>query len=193
MSKFSDRRQMFVAVTGAQGVGKSTFCEKLHSLTADSIGEPVALLAGLGEQIRQQGIIVGTNANDEAVAAIYAAHMHRERTAPSGIVILDRCAVDAYAYVTALKQLPKAHQAMYHEASWLMSQRLSYVVNLKMTGIFEATKVDHETEDFRKTVARQIPIIIQEYDLFSDELYAAAEKSVHIAVEKIIQLWQRRF
>lgn len=184
---------MLVAITGAQGVGKSTFCEKLRSLTADAIGEPVVLLAGLGEQIRKQGITVGTNANDESVAAIYAAHLYRERTAPAGVVILDRCAVDASAYVRALKHLPEAHRTMYFETSWLMSQRLSYVVHLKMTGIFEAIKVDHETEDFRKTVAREIPDIIKEYDLLSDELYAADEESVHTAVKKIIQLWQRRF
>lgn len=191
MPKISDRRQIFVAVTGAQGVGKSTFCERLRSLIADSFGEPVVLLAGLGEQIRKQGLTVGANANDEAVAAIYAAHMSRERTAPNGIVILDRCAVDASAYIRALTHLPEAHRMMYHETSFLMSRRLSYVVHLAMTGIFEAIRVNHETEDFRKEVAREIPLIIQEYDLLGDELYAADEQSVQIAGEKIVELWQR--
>ncbi|MCA0338868.1 MAG: AAA family ATPase [Proteobacteria bacterium] len=182
---------MFVAVTGAQGVGKSTFCEKLRSLTAESISEPVVLLAGLGEQIRSQGLIVGTNANDEAVAAIYAAHLFRERTAPKGIVILDRCAVDASAYVRALTSLPEAHRKMYNEISWLMSRRLSYVVHLKMTGIFEPIKVHHETEDFRKAVAREIPLIIEEYNLHADELYAADEPSLNVAVKKIVEAFQQ--
>ncbi|MCO7727050.1 ATP-binding protein [Brucella intermedia] len=192
MSKDISRKQLFVAVTGAQGVGKSTFCERLRLEVENLIGEPVALLAGLGEQVRSQGIVVGSEATEAGVAAIYAAHMLRERNAPPGIVILDRCAVDAAAYVRGLPSIPWAHRALYHETSWLMSRRLSYVAHLTRTGIFAPTQVVHETEDFRSTIAQSIPGIIQEFGLFSDDLYAADQDAVPVAVSKIIQLWQTR-
>lgn len=190
MSNRIGSRQVLVAVTGAQGVGKSTFCEKLAAATAKAVNAPVTLLDGLGDQMRAQGLTVGSSATEEVVAAIFAAHMSRERQSPPGVVILDRCAVDASAYVNALENLSPSHKAMYQEVTLMMSKRLSYVVHLEMTGIFLPIKVNHETEAFRNAVARSLPGIIESFQLNSDSFYAADVGAVEMAANRVAKIWE---
>jgi predicted ATPase len=176
------RAVTFVGVTGAQGVGKSTFCTKLTAVLTGQTTENVALVDGLGAQIRALGYKVGIGADTQSVAAVFGAHMFRERTAPAGLVILDRCAIDALAYVRSLDVNTDIERMMYEEIARRMSERLALVVHLQMSATFADGHAAHESLILRHRIASAVPEIIREFAVPSISIDAADPESVNKVV-----------
>ncbi|WP_017958719.1 AAA family ATPase [Rhizobium leguminosarum] len=189
MTEIVAARKLFVGVTGAQGVGKSTFCTRLADELTRISAVQVTLLNGLGEDIRRKGITVGSAARADAVAAIYCAHLARARAASNGIFIFDRCAVDALAYVRVLKNTGQVYARLYEEISWLMATQLDYVIHLQKQGIFEPINVTHETKEFRDEIAVEIPKIISDFNLKAAHVYAAEPGAVSEATYVLAELF----
>lgn len=151
----SSQRPILVGVTGAQGVGKSTFCRNLvEALRREELGE-IHLASGLGDAVRAREISIGRHSSSETIAVFYTEHLRREREA-TGITVLDRCAVDALAYTRALGVTDSVQLALYEEISALMISKLSVVVELEVGGPFSDSHAPHESPELRSKIAREI-------------------------------------
>jgi predicted ATPase len=170
---------LVIAVTGAQGVGKSTFCRKLHSMLCDRYGVGnTSLIDGLGNKVKAAGFAVGKTADSQSIAAIFSEHLRRERTIVSDIAILDRCAIDALAYVRVLGVSTAIEAAMYAELTRMMSRGWNMVVHLQLADAFLNTSAVHEGTDIRRLISHTVPEIIHELGLAAYSIDAAASDSL---------------
>lgn len=167
-----------IVVTGAQGVGKSTFCKKLHSIFLERHGSAsTVLIDGLGDKIRAAGYGVGKAADAQSVAAVFSEHLRRERAIASDIAIVDRCAIDALAYVRALGVNTATEASMYAEVARLMSKAWHMVVNLQLSDTFMNNSAAHEGPALRRQISLAVPAIIEELALTAYNIDAAEPDS----------------
>lgn len=177
---------IFIGVTGAQGVGKTSFCSQLlDSLNANGLDE-VEYLSGLGEKVRRDHI-VGSESTAESIAAVYAEHLRRQGRAKSPLIILDRCAVDALAHVRVLNVSSPAMRDLYEEVSATMIRQLTLVIHLRCGPMFAKTSASHETPEFRAAIAREIPLIIDQYSRKSISIDASNRDAVRTAYAAIAE------
>ena len=174
-----------VAITGAHNVGKTTFCVGLQKHLQTQMSLNSTILDCLGDRMRSLGVPLGKTANSDAVAAIYAAHLSREESAPNGIVLLDRCVIDAFAYVQSLGVNSPAEQALYKEISNLASKRLDLIIHLELTEFFYDMCADHETPELRSKVASAIQPIMNDLSVPSIRLDAKSSDSISVAAKCI--------
>jgi nucleoside-triphosphatase THEP1 len=179
------KRPLVIVVTGAQGVGKSTFCKKLHSAILNDRGGSVSLVEGLGEKIKAAGFAVGKTADTQGVAAVFAEHLRRERLLDGNVAILDRCAIDALAYVRTLGVNTVTEAGMYAELTRLMSTRWDMVVHLQLSKTFINNSAAHEDAELRQQISIAIPAIIHEFGLQSYAIDAAANDSIDRIVKAV--------
>lgn len=177
--------RMLIGVTGAHGVGKTTFCGHLFTALSQAGRTNVQVLGGLGDRVKAMGLPVGSNATSDSVAAIFAAHLQREREAPYGVVIMDRCLVDALAYVRVLGVTSSAQSKMYEELVRSQVGSLNLLIHLELSETFENTGAPHESYEHRVSVAEAIPSIIHELQLPALSLDAGRHDAISIAVSRI--------
>src|SRR3954469_14074722 len=95
-----------LALTGAQGTGKSTVTRHLAGLMA-GLGVTPQLLVGMGDEVAGPGIAAGPRADARTVHQFAAAHAAREAAlGDAAIAVLDRCLLDTLAYADVLGCLP---------------------------------------------------------------------------------------
>lgn len=180
-----------MGVTGGQGVGKSTFADGLRSWLVDARRANVTLVGGLGDSLRASGVPFGSAADARSVAAIYSAHLERELALPEGIVILDRCCVDALCYVRALGVTDPSLDALYGMVSRTMARRLALAIHLEMTGIFSATVARHETPELRRAVADNVGRVIAELGVEALTFEASRPGALEMAGGRVLALHTR--
>ena len=178
------QKPLLIGVTGAQGVGKSTFCKNLLvSLRAST--ESVELLEGLGARVAAMGFPLGSASTPASILAVFAAHLERESTASKGLVLLDRCVVDALAYTRALGISSEVERRVLEQVCVLSAERLSLVVHLELSSFFQTTSAAHESAELRDRVSTHIPLILTELRVRSVDVDAARPGSVDL-VSKLI-------
>lgn len=174
------------AITGAHGVGKTTFSEALLKELPSRGVRNASLLTGLGPALRAAGVPLGSSSNSDTIAAVWAGHLQRERQeASDGLVLLERCAVDAIAYTRALRVTSSVQTQLYEEVGALMSKRIDLVVHLKLSATFADKGAPHETPELRAEVAQLIPAILLELGLRVISLDAAHPDSLDFAMRAI--------
>jgi predicted ATPase len=181
-----------VGITGGQGVGKTTFGSALLAQLREASGVESTLIAGLGEHLRTLNVPYGKEATARSIAAIYAAHLERELGKPTGIVLLDRCCVDALAYVRALRVTCDAESLLYDRVSRTMAVSLDLVIHLGMDGIFTTSDATHETPALRRAVADHVRNIIDEFGIANLAINAAADDALPRAVSSVLELHDHR-
>lgn len=127
------KNRLFVGVTGAQGVGKSTFAANLRMQLEQLIDVPIYLIDGLGEKLKNKNIPFGSAATPDSIAAAYSIHIQRELDAPSGIIVLDRCIIDAIAYVRSLRVTSSQQTELFEVITRCRAADLDLLVHLQMT------------------------------------------------------------
>ena len=80
-----------VAITGAQGVGKTTLARDLFAVCRARSGASCEFLQGIGQRVKEAGYPLGSAATSGTVYAFAAEHLRRERTCRAELVIQDRC------------------------------------------------------------------------------------------------------
>lgn len=181
----SDKSSFFVAVTGAQGVGKSTFCRALVGRLRDTSSEAVPLLDDLGVRVAAMNVPLGSSSTPETIAAVWTTHLEREADAPEGLVLLDRCVVDALAYTRMLRLGTELDRRLLESVGLLASARLRLVIHLRLSNFFRDRGAPHETPQLRHDVAAQIGKILTDWDLPCVELDAAAPTAIDDAVAAV--------
>jgi len=87
---------MWIAITGAQGSGKSTVARGVaQQLNARGIA--TVALQGIGAYVSALNFPLGESATSDTIAAFLLEHIKRERHAPP-MAVFDRCLVDLVAY-----------------------------------------------------------------------------------------------
>lgn len=179
---------VFVAVTGAQGVGKSTFCREIAAVLRKDQSIDTSLLCGLGDTIRAKGVPLGAASNSDTIFAIFHEHLRREREAAADVVLLDRCIVDALAYTRVLGLTSVCENLLLEEIAQLAAKRLTLVIELQLSHAFAVTAATHENPAMRNAVSTTIPSIISELGVPSISLDASKQDALKNAVNEIRQI-----
>jgi predicted ATPase len=87
---------MWIAVTGAQGSGKSTIVRALMERLEGRM-MPLVPVQGIGAFVGSLKFPLGESATRDTISAFLLEHVRRERHAPSDAVF-DRCLIDLVAY-----------------------------------------------------------------------------------------------
>jgi predicted ATPase len=119
------------------------------------------------------GIPVGSGSTPDSIAAVFASHLQRQREVECDLNVLDRCVIDALAYVRVLNVTSPVQTKMYEELAKTMACALNFVVHLDLSKTFEVTSAGHETAGHRLAIAAELPLIIQELGLPSVTIDAA--------------------
>jgi predicted ATPase len=166
-------KRFLVGVTGAQGVGKSTFCSALADRLNQRDGLPCTVLAGLGAAVKERGYVLGSGANQEGVLAVMGAHLTRQRLAPDGIVVLDRCPIDMLAYVRTLNLDNGPLLELATEIAHLFVSEATTIIYLQISDLFVRSPAGHETNEFRLGIDRSISEVLS--DLAADPVRVCAD------------------
>jgi hypothetical protein len=147
----------------------------------------VVLLEGLGQRVEALGIPVGSASTADSIAAVWTAHLEREEASNGGLVLLDRCIVDALAYTRSLAINTPVEVRLYEALARISAARLDFVVHLTLSEYFTEMSASHETPKLRADVAREIPLILQALGLRHLQLDAASSDSVNLAANAILK------
>ncbi|GAB6970549.1 hypothetical protein JCM16408A_12970 [Methylobacterium phyllosphaerae] len=153
------------------------------------IDVPIYLIDGLGEKLKNKNIPFGSAATPDSIAAAYSIHIQRELDAPSGIIVLDRCIIDAIAYVRSLRVTSSQQTELFEVITRCRAADLDLLVHLQMTHPFAQSAADHESAELREEVGAQILKAIDELKLNHISINAADESAVdrvsRVIVEKV--------
>ncbi len=106
-SRIQDRRLIrkstapFIALTGAQGTGKSTVAEALKPQLDKLLDTDVTLVQGVARQLRDKGFAIDKDATVESKWAIEAAYADLEQKLRHTPKLFCRSIVDRFAYTKA--------------------------------------------------------------------------------------------
>jgi predicted ATPase len=146
--------KVVIAITGAQGVGKSTLIDALQN-EISRFG-PCTSHKNLGASAALNGVPVGENANWLTILEFARLHIKREREIAEGIHILDRCFVDLLAYarqrcgtqailLNMIEELTRSSLANYH-----------LVVRIPIIPCLSQSRSANESTEFRFQIETSI-------------------------------------
>lgn len=150
------------AVTGAQGVGKTTLARDLFALCRARAGVSCEFLQGIGQQVKDAGYPMGSAATADTVYAFAAEHLRRERTCPAELVIQDRCLLDLLAYVRVLGLLREPAYRMLQEVARTSLGAIDLVFFVPMCDALRDGGTALEPPDFRWRIDAAISAVAQE-------------------------------
>src|ERR1019366_1837045 len=105
------------AITGAQGVGKTTLARAIFETCRARTSVTCELLKGIGQRAKDSGHPLGSDATTATIYAFAAEHLRRERKCTAELIIQDRCLLDLLAYVRVLDVLDQAALEMLQEVA----------------------------------------------------------------------------
>jgi thymidylate kinase len=104
-------RPFRIAVSGAHGVGKTTFCSDLKAALLRGEGQSISveLVTQVARSLNAQGIAINRGTEEDQYALFFAKHISNLfRTTKSSVMIYDRTIIDSIAYATANGNLAKS-------------------------------------------------------------------------------------
>ena len=170
-----------IAVTGGQGVGKTTFCEWLRDSLGRRLGREIPVMSNLKGYMRSLNIDFGSASTSMTIPAVFAAHLERDLDTLSKVAILDRCVIDALAYTRILNISSPPERALFEALSRVAAQRLEYVIHLRLAPFFSETGKEHETTELRRAVAEEIPRVAHDLGIKMLTLDASSPHAIEEA------------
>lgn len=180
-----DHDRFFVAVTGPQGVGKSTFCAQLVGALARAGLGTFLLLDDLRGRVAATKVPLGSASTAATIHAVWVAHLERQAAPAGGRVLLDRCMVDALAYTRVLGVSSDLEMRLFEQVAGLLLPRLDLVIHLRLSEFFLDKGKPHETSKDRLAVAREIEAIIHARRRPTLEISAEQPDAVEKAVKAV--------
>jgi len=189
-----------VAVTGAQGVGKTTLARDLFAICRAHSGVSCDILQGIGQRVKEAGYSLGSAATASTVYAFAAEHLRRERTCRAELLIQDRCLIDLLAYVRVLGLLEEPALRLLQEATLTSLIAIDLILFVPLCDALRDTGTTVETPEFRARIDAAIPAVARELGVqvvaIEGEQAERAQKAfrlVHaIAEAKRVMLGTRR-
>jgi len=143
-----------LAITGAQGTGKSTMAQRAGE-AARGLGIRAVVLEGIGAAVAAQGLPLGRQATAETFCAFAAAHLRRERLAEGELIVQDRCLLDLYAYCRVLGTAPYATEFVAEATRLSLSENVT-VSYLPLVNTLPPSQSTVEDSRFRQAIAAEI-------------------------------------
>ena len=138
---------MWVAVTGAQGSGKSTIVRALVERLEHSTMSLVPV-QGIGAYVASLKFPLGESATRDTITAFLLEHVRRERRAPPAAVF-DRCLTDLVAYaILQLKEGDPLRDLVIELAQMSMQRFTRVFLTTIPTGRADVAS-EHESAAFR--------------------------------------------
>ena len=160
MKRMTENDRFIVAITGAQGVGKSTFCAKLlTALDTAGLGS-FRLIDDLRNRLELTGVPFGSGSTPETIHAVWVVHLERQVVSGNERTLLDRCVVDALAYTRVLAVSSDLEQRLFEQIGRLALSRLNLIIHLRLSDFFADKGKPHETPQHRHLVAKEIALIL---------------------------------
>lgn len=94
-------RDIFIAMTGAQGVGKSTLAEAMKKELDVVLGKNVVIVQGVARQLKDKGFSIDKDATVSSKWAIEGAYVDVEQKLRHQPKIFCRSVIDRFAYARA--------------------------------------------------------------------------------------------
>lgn len=168
----TNAKRCIVGITGAKGTGKSTLASELstsarlraHFGDVCLVESPGKLAAALSKKL-------GADGDDDTHMYFAARHLENLRTAKGrkGLVVLDRCFVDHYAYVLTLSQNSDLVDLM-RETMWIYAREVRLVIVTALVPPFSERKFATEPLQFRRSIDGAIDVTLKEFDISSKRL-----------------------
>lgn len=156
----TENHRFVAAVTGAQGVGKSTFCANfLAALDAAGLGG-FRLVDDLRSRLELTGVPFGSGSTPETIHAVWVVHLERQADAGDERILLDRCVVDALAYTRVLAVSSDLERRLFEQIGRLALPGLDLIIHLRLSDFFADKGKPHETPEHRRLVAEEIALIL---------------------------------
>jgi predicted ATPase len=141
-----------IAITGAQGTGKSTLARAIADRLAVRTIRAVSLYQRVGADAAHDGQPTGSRADADAVMAFARLHEAREATATGDLQVFDRCLLDTLAYAHVLQCLPPHQLEALHRATLASCARMTRLVWLRVTTDYPVLNATDETPEFRRAI-----------------------------------------
>ncbi|RYG99136.1 MAG: hypothetical protein EON58_04985 [Alphaproteobacteria bacterium] len=173
-----------LAVTGAQGVGKSTLCEALSKELA-AAGYAVERTTQLGPLLHADGVKLGSQSNSATIPAVFNAHVERELTyaCSESLILYDRCAADALAYTRTLNVSSTDTKVICEGLTKSLLNRINLIVSLQLSAAFAAKGGGHETPALREAISTEIESIV----IGSGRPYIRVDAADGLAISQIVE------
>lgn len=150
-----------IALTGAQGTGKSSLATALADRLS-AAGRQVALYGGLGDAVAGDGFVTGALASAPSVRAFARLHRAREASATGSIQIFDRSLLDTLAYARVLACLEPPEYEELRQATIESCSRLTRLLWLRVVTDYPVQGPSDETPGFRREIDATIGRLARE-------------------------------
>jgi hypothetical protein len=151
-----------IAMTGAQGTGKSTLARAVRqALRAAGVAD-VQACEGLGATLAQAGFRSGAQAGAETVRQFAQAHIAREAAGVGAVQVFDRCLLDTLAYAQVLGCLAQDELDALARATVQSSARFAQIVWLRVTHDYPVLDSGDESPGFRRPIDGAIGALARE-------------------------------
>ena len=152
--------RLVIAITGAQGVGKTTLAAALKT-ELDSHGiKPCWAHHNLGVTAASKGVPLGDNANSNSILEFSRLHIKRERQITGGVHILDRCFIDVLAYGRQMCVDQHILLGLVEELARASLARIDLVVRVPIIPCLAESKSKNESSEFRFKIENSITTIL---------------------------------
>lgn len=171
-----------IALTGAQGTGKSTLARVLLGRFRESGVDDVDALVGVGATVGATGHAVGSTATAATVRLFAAEHLAREHAAAAQVQLFDRCMLDALAYARVLDVLPRDELAELHRTTAASMAACAMVVWMRVSADYPVVTERDESPEFRRAIdaaigecSRELGVALIEHAVPPDTIDAIAD------------------
>lgn len=152
--------RLVIAITGAQGVGKSTLASGLEREFSRLTIGPCTAHQNLGQTASSKGVPLRQHANHLTIMEFARLHSRRERQLFSGIHLLDRCFVDVLAYARTVCAEQTILIQLIEELTRASLAGVSLVVRVPMIPCLAESRSANESTQFRTQIDQVIQRIL---------------------------------
>jgi predicted ATPase len=152
--------RLVIAITGAQGVGKTTLAAALKT-KLDRLGiNPCWAHHNLGVTAASKGVPLGGNANFNSILEFSRLHIKRERQMAGGVHLLDRCFIDVLAYGRQMCADQDILLDLVEELACASLSHIDLVVRIPIIPCLAESKSKNESSEFRFKIENSIATIL---------------------------------
>ena len=177
---------MLIALSGAQGTGKTTLLTALRNDV--EISKKFTFVDEIVRTLQKKGFKINEAGNDETQMAVMQAHI--DNTELKGDVLVDRCVLDCMAYTIYMWRHHKITRETYHTCYKLfMDNIMKYDIIFYLTPEFDIVPDGTRSTDtaFRNEIVSIFEELIYNFSLTVVRLTGTVDERL-LAMRKILRL-----
>lgn len=177
-----------IGVSGAHGVGKSTFCADLRVCLQEIRSKDcrIEVVADVARTLLKQGVGINKNTREEEYPLFFDLHLRNilsERSAD--FVIFDRTILDSVAYAGVNEHLHPNWLSFVKSVTSYIAQQFEFYFFIPIEFALERDGVRPSEKDYQHAIEREIKSLLDEIHRPAIELIGGREMRVQQAVKII--------